>query len=386
MKSNCAYNILHLISSGGLFGAERVLLEIAEGIQSDTCRVTVGVIETQENRHLEIAKEAKRLKLKVAVFPCSGKIGFATIFSIASFIKENKITLAHCHGYKSNLYGLLATRHTIPLVATNHNWLTSNIKMKLYCFLDSLVMRFFDQIVAVSEGVEADMLRSGIPGKKITLIDNGLNIKRLAPALAADCRIKAALNIPEENRVVGTVGALKIEKGCTYLLKAAQGVLTLYKGVRPLRDVTFLFVGDGHLKESLTEEAKTLGILDHVVFAGYQEDITQHLSIMDIYVLCSIKEGLPMALLEAMAAKRPVIATRVGAVPKVIQQGQNGLLIPSANPQALQTAICRLLENPDEAQALAISGYDTVKNAYSSESMCKRYLKLYQACFAEKIQ
>jgi glycosyltransferase involved in cell wall biosynthesis len=381
MKSSQSYNILHLISSGGLFGAERVLLEIAEGMQNDTCHVTVGAIETSQNRHLEIVKEANHLGLKTAIFPCSSRMGLSTIFSISDFIKKNKINLVHCHGYKSNLFGLLATRgtsparHKIPLLTTNHNWLTSCFKLKLYCFLDSFVMRFFDRIVAVSKDVQDDMLRSGIAEKKITVIDNGLNIKRLSKVSMASLGIKAQLNIPEENRIIGAVGGLKIEKGFSYLLKAACDVVAIYK------NVSFLFVGDGHLKESLVKEAEALGILDHVVFAGRREDIPEILSIMDIYVLSSIKEGLPMALLEAMAAKRPVIATRVGAVPKVIQDGENGLLISPADPAQLQTAICHLLENPNKAYRLAQSGYDTVRELYSSEMMCEKYLDLYQSCF-----
>jgi lipopolysaccharide/colanic/teichoic acid biosynthesis glycosyltransferase len=375
MKSGCAYNILHLISSGGLFGAERVLIEIAEGMQSDTCRVTVGVIETAQNRHLGIAKEATSLGLKTAFFPCSGKIGVSTIFSISDFIKKNKINLVHSHGYKSNLYALLATRHAIPLVATNHNWLTSTFSLKLYCLLDSFVMRFFDQVIAVSKDVREDMLRAGISEQKISVIDNGLNINRLSKALTANLSIKAQLNIPEKNRVIGAVGGLKIEKGFLYLLKAAKGVTALYK------DVSFLFVGNGDLKESLIQQSSALGIAEKVVFAGRREDIPELLSIMDIYALSSIKEGLPMALLEAMAAKKPVIATRVGSVPNVIQDGQNGLLIAKADAMALQTAICRLLENPTEAHRFAQAGYDTVRAFYSSEIMCKKYMDLYQLSF-----
>jgi glycosyltransferase involved in cell wall biosynthesis len=368
------HNILHLISSGGLFGAERVLLEIAEGMQSDTCKVTVGIMESLQNRHLEIAKEAVALGLHVAIFPCSSKMGLATIFSIATFIKTNKITLVHCHGYKSNLYGLLSTRHTIPLITTNHNWLTAHWKLKIYCFLDSLVMRFFDQIVAVSEEVQKDMVQASVPAQKITVIDNGLNIKRFVNAQAADLDLKATLHIPEKNRVIGAVGALKIEKGFSYLLTAAAGVTALYK------DVTFLFIGDGYLKAALTKEAVALGISEQVVFAGYREDIPQLFSIMNIFVLSSIKEGLPMVLLEAMAAKKPVIATRVGAVPRMIQDAYNGLLVDQAEPMALQAAIFRLLKNPAEAEGFAEVGYDTVRRSYSSEMMCRRYLALYETC------
>jgi len=370
------YNILHLISSGGLYGAERVILELAERMQSDHCHITIGVIQSIDDRHLEIAKEAERLGVNVKVFACSGKLGFTTVFKISDFIKENKINLLHSHGYKSNFYGLLATRKCpIPIITTNHSWLTSYFRLKIYYrVLDSRVMRFFDRIVAVSEEVQGDMVRSGIDPKKITIIDNGLNIERLSPALIPDHRLKATLNIPEKNKVIGAIGRFEPEKGFTYLLKAACGVVGLHK------DVTFLIVGNGPIKESLVKQANDLGISDRVVFAGYRTDIPQLFSIMDTFVLSSIKEGLPMVILEAMAAKRPIIATRVGAVPKVIHDGENGLLVDIKDVTGLQSAICRLLENPDEADRLAQSGYDTVKKSYSSESMCQRYLELYQSC------
>ncbi|MDH5769316.1 MAG: glycosyltransferase, partial [Nitrospirota bacterium] len=177
--------------------------------------------------------------------------------------------------------------------------------------------------------------------------------------------------------VVGTIGSLKYEKGHEYLLRAAKEVLESHTSVK------FLIVGSGPLRNSLENNVKSLGIANDVIFTGYRKDVAELLSVMDIFVLPSVKEGLPMVLLEAMAAKKPIIATRVGAVPKVIRDNETGILVEPEDVYTLQRAIGNFLDDIVKAHGLALEGYERVKKDFSSEKMCRAYLTLYRELLSQ---
>jgi glycosyltransferase involved in cell wall biosynthesis len=364
--------ILHLISSGGLFGAERVAVELSKSLKKTYhCEPILGVIRNVYNPHEEILEEAKSNGIAYTVFSCRSQLDLKLAFSIREFIKRNRIDVIHCHGYKSNFYGLLASRGEVPSVTTNHNWLTAHWKLKTYCFLDSLWIRFFDRIVAVSNEVKKDMLRYKIPEEKIRVIDNGIALERFEKSVDAR-NIKNQLGFEEKIRIIGTVGNLGTEKGHIYLLEAAKQILDVVK------DLKFLIIGDGQSRKQLEEKSEELGINKHIIFMGQRKDIPELLMAMDIFVLPSIKEGLPIALLEAMAAKKPVIATRVGAIPKVIENNETGVLVEPKDMTGLRDAIMNLLSDRGRMDRLAREGFRRVCTDFSSDKMCQNYLKVYK--------
>jgi len=363
--------ILHLISSGGLFGAERVAVELSKSLRKTYhCEPILGVIKNAYNPHEEILEEAKTNGIAYAVFPCRSQLDLKLAFSIREFIKRNRIDVIHCHGYKSNFYGLLASRGEVPSVTTNHNWLTTHWRLKTYCFLDSLWIRFFDRIVAVSNEVKKDMLRYKIPAAKIRVVDNGIALERFAKLVETNI-MKNQLGLDEKIRIIGTIGSLVIEKGHIYLLEAARQILDVVK------DLKFLIIGDGPLRKALEEKSEELGIKKDIIFMGQRKDIPELLMAMDVFALPSIKEGLPIALLEAMASKRPVIATRIGAIPNVIENEDIGVLVEPKDITGLRDAIMNLLNDPGRMNLLARKGFDRVCRDFSSDEMAKNYLKLY---------
>jgi glycosyltransferase involved in cell wall biosynthesis len=364
--------ILHLISSVGLFGAERVAVDLCKSLKKTYhCEPILGVIMNAYNPHEEILEEAKENDILHTVFSCRSQLDLKLIFSMREFIRKNGVDIVHCHGYKSNFYGLLASRGRVPSVTTNHNWLTAHWKLKIYCMLDSLWIRFFDRIVAVSDEVKKDMVKHKIPEVKIRVIDNGIALERFEKQVETG-RMKTQLGLEERTRVIGTVGSLVVEKGHLYLLEAARPILDIVK------DLKFLIIGDGPLRKLLEEKSEELGIKKHLIFAGQRKDIPELLMAMDIFVLPSIKEGLPMALLEAMAAKRPVIATRVGAIPKVIENKDIGALVEPKDILGLRDAMMSLINDPDRMNLLARRGFDRVYSDFSSDQMGKHYLELYK--------
>ena len=364
-------HILQLISSTGLYGAERMLIELSKGLQAtDGCKCTVGVIRNCQNPNVEVSEEAEKEGLSTAIFSCRNRIDLQTIFEIQKFLRESKANLIHCHGYKANFYGLFASRSKIPAVTTHHNWLRGDWKIGLYCLLDSLWIRYFDRVITVSDKNKEELLRYRIPKAKIRVIDNGIDIDRLSREIQVET-IKKELGFLENSKVVGTIGRLGDEKGQIYLLRAAKGVVEREKSVR------FLIVGDGDLREYLKEEATKLGIAESVTFTGYRQDIPELLSVMDVFVLPSIKEALPMVLLEALAARKAVIATRVGGVSKVIAHNRNGVLVGARDVKALETSIIDLLNSIEKRLRLGAEARWTVEREFSSDVMCEKYFRLY---------
>ena len=361
--------ILHLISSRGLYGAERVTLDLCKGLKRNGYESMIGVIRNSHNPHLEVAEEARKNSIDAVIFPCDGRLDVKLIFRIRKYALENRINLMHCHGYKSNFYGLFARPRNIPIVATNHNWLASHWRLRAYRRFDSLLIRHFTRIIAVSEDVGKEMLSYGVPKEKVRVIDNGIDLTRFNDAVSP-AAIREEFGINKGITIIGTVGNLGAEKGHVYLLQAARGIVSNDESVK------FIFVGEGPLRAYLENEASKLGIRDHVIFTGFRTDIPDLLSTMDIFVLPSVIEGLPMVLLEAMAAEKAVVATRVGAISKVVHDG-NGILVEPRDVAGLQNAIIRLLASEEKRQKFASAGRATVRTHFSSERMSSEYIELY---------
>lgn len=331
----------------------------------------VGVINNKTNPHTEIADEAEKSGLSTVIFPCNGQFDLKLVLQIRKFIKDHKIDLIHSHGYKSNLFGLLASCPNVPRIATNHNWLKSHWKLRIYCLFDSIWIRFFNRIVAVSDGIFKEMIKYRISKPKITIIDNGIDLDRFNN-LPCSGILKKEFHFSGSLKIIGTVGALGEEKGHEFLLKAGKKILKNHNNLK------FLIVGEGPLKKDLKRMIHAFGLEDNVILTGYRNDIPNILSLIDIFVLPSVKEGLPMVLLEAMASKKPVIATRVGAIPKVVRHNETGLLIEPGNVEDLRRKLSILIDDPVKAEQLGQTGYRRVKENFSSDLMTDQYISLYK--------
>ncbi|MBI2400018.1 MAG: glycosyltransferase family 4 protein [Deltaproteobacteria bacterium] len=368
--------VLQLISSRGFFGAENVVVELAASLASGGDDVIVGAFS---NRHAgkegssEVLERAKAMGLKTELFECSGRFDLGTIKAVRRFIEKNGIEVIHSHGYKSNIYAYLANRRPgKKLVTTCHNWINASSKMSFYTRLDKFFLRRFDAIAAVSDAVKDELLAAGIDPRKTVVIGNGISLEKFRQPSADKEDVRAALGIPPNVFVAGTVGRMSPEKGYDILLQAAREVL------KKKENCFFLFVGDGPQKQALEEQSRSLGIGGRVIFAGKRSDIPEMLSAMDLFVMSSHTEGQPMALLEAMAAGKPVVSTSVGDVPKILDKGKAGLLAPPADSLGLAAAILRVLDDPALAGRLAASALRNVEENYSSKKMAAEYRDCYK--------
>jgi glycosyltransferase involved in cell wall biosynthesis len=290
---------------------------------------------------------------------------------IKDYMDKSKVQILHSHNYKSNFYGWrVLSKNNIQWVVTNHGR-RFGPKLMLYNLLDGFVVRHADKVVAVSKKIVSRMKLAGIDSKKICLIENGVNLERFRNNISPGL-IKDSLRIKKKTLIVGTVGALTEEKGHIYLLKAIPKV------IQGFPEAIFLFVGDGRERKNLEKRTSYLNVKDSVIFAGMRKDVPEILSTLNVFVLPSLNEGFPMALLEAQAAKVPVVATRVGAIPDVVEDRVTGMLIPPKDPQAIAEAIIMILSDKKLAAGIAKKGFERVRDNFSSEKMGSQYLSIYK--------
>jgi glycosyltransferase involved in cell wall biosynthesis len=367
--------ILHLISSAGFLGAENVVLELSKETIKTGYWVTIGIIETRNNLHVELADRARNEGLQVQIFPCKGRFDFNTIANIRDFINEERPNILHSHGYKSNFYAWRAvSKRNLCWIASNHGKRVG-MMLSVYNMLNILFMKQADKVITVSEKIADEMRRSGIPQEKIIVIDNGVDFKKFANNKKSN-ELRKSFGFNGNHRVIGTVASLTKEKGHIYLIEAARKVVDAFP------DCCFMIVGDGDQRKLLEERTAQLGLTEKVLFVGSRKDIPEILSILDLFVLPSLKEGLPIALLEAMAARLPIIATKVGAISKVIVNNETGILVDSGSADSLRTAMLDLLHDRQKAKKLASRGFRKVETEYSSQIMGSQYLKLYRTIFS----
>lgn len=365
--------VLQLISSAGHYGAENMLVNLARAVERLGCRSIVGVFENDHRPNMQVAERARQLGLAVELIPCRGRADLRTMRILRGFIRTKSIDLVHAHGYKADLYAYTAARGTgVPVLATCHNWPDKTLALRFYEFLDHIVLKRFPRVVAVSEGVAQSLRRFGMPEDRISMIGNGIELDAFAsaqPTLVEEIGKRDRL-------VVGMVGRLVPAKGADYLLRAAREILQSFP------KTLWVFIGEGPERGNLERLARDLGIEANVIFAGQRQDMPGVYASLDLLVLPSLTEGMPMTILEAMAARKPVVATRVGAVPRIVIPERTGLLTAPANIEDLRDALARLLADAELRRRMGQQGHALVREHYSAESMAENYLHLYQSLLA----
>lgn len=235
-----------------------------------------------------------------------------------------------------------------------------------------IMLRPLRRILAVSDEVRRRYERElHVPAGRLAVVRNAIRVPpRGQPA---DLPRRAALVRGRPDYVVLTAARLHPQKGHAYLLAAAAQV----------PDATFVFAGDGPLRAELEAHARDLGVADRVLFLGERADVPELLTAVDLVVLPSLFEGLPVSVLEAMAAERPVIATAIGGTDEAVTHERSGLLVPPRNPEALASAIRRLRSDPEFARRLAQAGRERVEREFSSAVTARQVMEIYDQVTAE---
>ena len=369
--------VLFLHDSSGMYGAESVILSLGKALEKTGYHVLAGCL-MQRNRKKPLLGKVAEAYLKVRYFPMRTKFDPLLVRQIRKTIRDMNVRLIHCHGYKSNLFGLISAKMSqIPIITTNHLFPPMPLddkKLQIYSKFDVLfTMKRLNKIVAVSEDISTRLSAAGLNKSKIVVIENGidLDIFRIRNYVEIN-DLKRSIGVDNNSFVIGTVGRLSSQKAQGVLLEATKKLLHKTKLIK------VVIAGDGPLESQLKSYAEHLGVTYNVRFLGFRSDIADLLQAMDVFVLTSIDEGLPMAMLEAMAMKIPVIATEVGDIPKVLKNMENGILVKPGDSDFLANRIEYLISDKHSRLRLSANAFAKVIECYSKEAMCRKYCEVYE--------
>lgn len=298
--------------------------------------------------------------------------GLRQVLSIARLAREERVDIIQTFFEKAEVMGWLARRLAgVPVWVTSRRDLGFKRK-PVYDRIFRVSSRSCDSLVAVCRAVKDEAAsREGFPAGKIEVIYNALEDGTLAGA-AFPAASRAELGLPADGPLVGMVANFNFEiKGHHYFIEAAARV------ARERGDVRFVLVGDGALRADCELQARDLGIIDRIHFLGKRGDVPAILSHLDVSVLCSTSEGLSNVIMESMAVGRPVVATRVGGNPELVQDGVTGLVVPPANSAALAEAVGALLDDPARAGAMGAAAKRVAEERFSVRAMVEAHEELY---------
>ena len=321
----------------------------------------------------ELADIARDSGIPVVTLPVRTRFAVASVRRYADWFRREDVAIVHTHMHHAAMWGRLGGIFGgVPvLVTTEHGkelW-----KGSVRLTVDRILSRYTARHIAVSQDcMQIRKRRERVSPEKILVIPNGVPVPESVAERPHRDRIRAEFGIADETPVIGTVGRVVAAKGYEFLLGALEAVR------RDDPRVVWLAVGDGDQRQVLENLAADMGLADAVIWAGRRGDVAEVLEAMDVWVMSSIREGLPVALLEAMAAGLPIAATTAGGIPDAVRDGEDGLLVPPADPEALSTAISRLLNDRDLAARLAASAHGRALRKYGISSIARQIEEIYR--------
>ncbi|HAN39417.1 MAG TPA: glycosyl transferase family 1 [Chitinophagaceae bacterium] len=308
---------------------------------------------------------------KVMCMPASNNLQLiAKASAIAAYIKQHQIQVVHCHLPWAGIVGRIAGRMAkVPVIYTEHNkWERYH---KATYWLNKITFPWQQLVVAVSNDV-AESIQKHYKAKqpKISTILNGVNTEKFT----RKGTIPANLHIPAGALVIGTVSVFRIQKRLDVWLSVAAALRQIHP------HVYFIIVGDGPLREMIHAKAQALGLNDVIHFAGLQEEVRPYFAWMDVFMMASEFEGLPIALLEAMSMGCIPVCTNAGGIGEVVRHQQEGLIVPVQEPMLLVQALDQLIQQWDTtACQFANAARARVEDRFSLTAMVKSLEEVYQA-------
>ncbi len=368
--------ILHFIESGGVYGAERVILNLSVQMQKTGNYVpVVGCIVNSVNSDSALYNAAVELGIEAIKIPIANAGLVRDLPKAAAQLKQARIDLIHSHGYKPSVFGfIIRLLKKIPVIATCHLWFEPSkgpLKTRTMIRLEKFFYRWFPKIIAVSDPIKTILLASNLKPQQVDVIRNGVDVPETTISQSELTQLHNELHLSANDFCILNSARLTRQKAQWVLIKAAAILKQQNEVVR------ILIVGEGDLDSELRAQIIAADVSDYVQLLGFRTDINKLLALSNLFALPSIDEGMPMSLLEAAAATKPIISTLVGDIGKLIQHEHSGLVIPTEDPAELAAAIIRLKKNALLAQELANHAHKIMVEYYSSRAMCNGYLTIY---------
>ena len=367
---NPPIRVLYVVGNFVAGGAERHLLELWKRIDRRRFEVAIACFRREGAFLAEVESlgwPVRELGVGRRIYDPSGLAGFGRLVRL---IRDLRPQVVHGYLFGPNLLAALAGRLTgVPAVVVAKRNVDA-FESRRQRLAQRFAHRLATHVTAVSEAVADSVVLLGVPRARITVIPNGVDATRFAvPASVEEAR--RALGA-DASPLVGSVGCLAARKDYGSLLEALAALAGRGLAFRAA------LVGDGPERDALEARAEALGLSTRVRFLGERSDIERLLPGLDVFVLSSREEGIPNALLEAMAAARPCVATAVGGTPEVLRDGETGWLVPPGSPGALADALEDALSRPAEARRRGMAARRAVLEEWSIEAMVRRHEEFYE--------
>lgn len=363
-RSHPRPRVLQLLATGGNGGAQ----ESYSGLLLRLDRAAYEVRALSLSRGSAVQR-LRRLGLAVAVIDEADDE--AAVRELAAYLRREEIDLLHAHMYRAEIIGARAAlaAGTPVVMATVHS---SRVRSPSDVATLAALTPAMDRLIVPSSSIAAKVRAEGRGAAPFTIIPNGVDLARFDLPLTA-CALRGEHGIPQASPLLGVVARLEPEKGHRYLIEAMPAIL------RGAPQAWLAIVGEGSLDHELRAQAAALPppARDRIVFTGRREDVAAVTGEIDVAVLPSLREAQGISILEAMARRRPVVASAVGGIPEVLTDGVDGLLVPPADPAALAEACIRLARSPALRERLGDEGRATVEARFSLDAMVRRIEAVY---------
>jgi len=354
--------ILFVANAIEVGGAEKFLLDLLKHLDRTSFDLHLATVIGGGS----LEKEFYSLSLPIYIHGVKRIRYLGGVVQFYKLMRKIKPDIVHTQLFAADLWGRLAAWIAqVPIIITteqnvnvDQSWLRETLKKLTY--------KLTTKVVAISTAVKNYAIkRYQLPADKIIIIPNDVDLTAL------EKRFAAAPPKPTDKKIIINTGRLVPQKGQQYLLEA-------FALLPQKNNYELWIVGSGPLKKDLEIQAQKLNIKTHVKFLGTRHDVPELLAQAHLFAFSSIFEGLGIAVLEAAAAKLPIVATKIDGILDIIKDGESGLLVEPKNPQALAQAMEQMLTNPEQAQQMAIKAYEQIKNNFEVKAVVKKYEELFK--------
>lgn len=366
--------IIHIRACNFFGGPEK---QIVNHIKTNTKFEHKVLSFIENNAHNELIERCRKDNISTITISTKSSFEISSILKLRRIFKQEKPRLLCSHGYKPTLLSLIAKIGlNIPLIVFLRGHTSENLKVKLFETIELKATRFATGMISVSEGYAKYLLGKGIPLTKLSVVQNAIGFNPAKLTKREMEEKKEELGYKNTDFLIATAGRLSPEKAQSDLIHAFSAIMNKFPNAK------LLLLGDGPLHKELSNLIRKNNI-PSARLLGFRKDIHEIMSVIDLFVLPSLSEGLPNVVLEAFSCGKPVVATNVGGTPEVVDHNHNGLLVPPGNVEALVEALETCISNPTLLTKMGNAGYEKVKNNFSVETQNLRLENIYSKTISQ---